>query len=284
MTGHGQSLVQNSAVRVLAEVRSVNNRFLKTHIHCDLNANRQSQLESLIKRFVNRGSLNLKIKLDRLQKSDNYRLNEDVIRAYWLQLTEIAGSSQHVNVESILVLPGVVQETISDDDSEIWPAVESAVTQALEKLIEMRALEGAVMKRDMLQNCDEISRSLDEIPTLAARSVDSFAQRMTDRITQLLEKHDITTQPADVIREVGIFAERIDISEEIVRLSSHVEQFRKICELDESSGRKLDFLVQEMLRETNTIGSKANDADIANHVIGVKTAIERIREMVQNVE
>ncbi len=284
MTGHGQALVQSPAVRVLVEVRSVNNRFLKTHIHCDLDVNRQAQLEVLLKQHLSRGSVNLKIKSEHLQQQEHYRINEPVLRAYWLQLSEIAGNSQRVNIESLLSLPGVVRENIADDDSELWPAVEQAVTEALRKLTDMRQLEGAVMKADMLQNCDEIERQLDSIRTLAPAVVDSFAQRMTDRITSLLQKYDITTQPAEVIREVGIFAERADVSEEIVRLGSHLQQFRKVSESPESNGRKLDFLVQEMLRETNTIGSKASNSEIAACVISIKTGIERIREMVQNVE
>ena len=138
MTGHGQALVQSPAVRVLVEVRSVNNRFLKTHIHCDLDVNRQAQLEVLLKQHLSRGSVNLKIKSEHLQQQEHYRINEAVVRAYWLQLSEIAGNSQRVNIESILPLPGVVRENIADDDAELWPVVEQAVTEALHKLSEMR--------------------------------------------------------------------------------------------------------------------------------------------------
>lgn len=284
MTGHGQGLVQDENYQVLAEIRTVNNRFLKTHVHCDLSVDRQSQLESLVKEHVRRGSVNLRIKTESLQQSDHYRLNEPVIRAYWLQLSEIAGSSQHVNVESLLALPGVVQEALIEDDSQLWPIVEAAVQEALKHLVEMRTREGATMQQDMLQNCHEIGQTLGEIEKLAPEVVDGYSKRMTERIKQLLVQHDVETSPADVIREVGIFAERVDISEEIVRLGSHLQQFEQISEAAESNGRKLDFLVQEMLRETNTIGSKANNSDIASRVIEIKTAIERIREMVQNVE
>ena len=285
MTGHGQSLVQNSQVRVLAEVRSVNNRFLKTNVSCDLDASHQSKLENLIKKFINRGSVNLKVKSERLLKGGDYKLNDAVIRAYWLQLSEVAGSSQSINVESLLQLPGVVQENVADDYSEvIWPSLEQAVTEALQKHLEMRSQEGAVMQHDMRQNCTAIRTELAEIQRVAPRVIENYSQKIIDRIKSLLEKHDISVQPADVIKEVGIFAERVDISEEIVRLSSHLNLFDSVIDADESNGRKLDFLVQEMLRETNTIGSKANDADIASRVVSIKTSIERIREMVQNVE
>lgn len=284
MTGHGQALVQNSQVRVLAEVRSVNNRFLKTHINCDFDVNRQSQLENLVKQQVSRGNVNLKIRSQKLQQSQNYKLNEPAVRAYWLQLSEIAGSSQSVNLESILQLPGVIEENIAEDSDEVWEAVQQAVAESLDKLTQMRTLEGAAMEKDMRQNCRDVSDQLQKIRELAPGVIENYSQKITDRINGLLAKHDVTVQPTDIIKEVGVFAERVDISEEIVRLDSHLEQFHKVLDGDKSNGRKLDFLVQEMLRETNTIGSKANNAEIATGVVAIKTAIERIREMVQNVE
>jgi uncharacterized protein (TIGR00255 family) len=125
---------------------------------------------------------------------------------------------------------------------------------------------------------------LDEVEKLAPRVVENFSQRIRERIQNLLVKYEITAQPADVIREIGLFAERADIAEETVRLRSHLQQFDKTTAASESNGRRLDFLIQEFLRETNTIGSKAQDAEIANCVVEMKTIIERIREMVQNVE
>ena len=119
---------------------------------------------------------------------------------------------------------------------------------------------------------------------LAPGVVEAYGKKMTDRINGMLEKFNVSITPADIVREVGIFAERCDISEEVVRLQNHLGQFNSVVEEPQSNGKKLEFLVQEMLRETNTIGSKANDSDIARHVVEMKTAIERIREMVQNVE
>jgi uncharacterized protein (TIGR00255 family) len=119
---------------------------------------------------------------------------------------------------------------------------------------------------------------------LAPQVVAAYHQRLTERLGKLLAVHEVTAQPAAVVREVGLFAERADISEELVRLRSHLEQFRAGVQAAESTGRKLEFLIQEMFREANTIGSKANDAQIAQHVVDIKTAIERMREMIQNVE
>ena len=285
MTGHGQASVQNDQVRVVAETKSVNNRFLKTNVHCDLDADHQAKLEILVKQKIKRGSVNLRVKTQFLDSSNECKLNEAVVRAYWLQLSEIAGGSQSVNLESVLHLPGVVDTSIDDSMNEVvWPVAEQAVQQALEKLNQMRTVEGEVMKKDMLANADLIAERLGVVEQLAPRVIEGYSKRMTDRINNLLQSHDVSIEPSAIIKEVGVFAEKVDISEETVRLGSHVEQFKQIANANQSDGKKLDFLVQEMLRETNTIGSKANDVEIANNVVEIKTAIERIREMVQNVE
>ena len=285
MTGHGQASVQDDQVRVVAELKTVNNRFLKTNINCDLDAAHESKLESLIKQNIQRGTVNLRLKTQLLGGEATCRLDDAVIRSYWLQLSEIAGSSQSVNVESLLVLPGVIAENVEDDLNEVvWPAAEQATKNALAQLNEMRRLEGDAMQTDMLANCRIIAQQLEQVKELAPRVITNYSKRMTDRINSLLQTHDVSIQATDIIKEVGVFAEKCDISEEAVRLASHIEQFNRVIDESESNGKKLDFLVQEMLRETNTIGSKANDVDIANHVVEIKTCIERIREMVQNVE
>jgi uncharacterized protein (TIGR00255 family) len=285
MTGHGQASVQNDQVRVVAELKTVNNRFLKTNINCDLDAAHEAKLETLIKQNVQRGTVSLRLKTHLLGGDSTFQLNDAVIRSYWLQLSEIAGSNQSINVESLLVLPGVIADNVRDDLNEIvWPAAEQATREALAQLNEMRALEGNVMQQDMLANCKSISQQLEGVKKLAPRVITNYSKRMTDRINNLLQSHDVSVQETDIIKEVGVFAEKCDISEETVRLSSHIGQFNQVINDSESNGKKLDFLIQEMLRETNTIGSKANDVDIANHVVEIKTCIERIREMVQNVE
>ena len=285
MTGHGQGAAANDQAQVTVEIRTVNNRFLKVNVNSELNAKRQSDLETQVKAAVNRGSVNVRVNSHVQKSSQEYSLNKEAINAYWLQLSEVAGGAQTVNIESVMMLPGVVNEDANEDRSELlWPLVQTAVAEALTHLSQMRVQEGDAMAKDMLDNCQKITSELTSIRELAPRMVDTYTKKMTDRINGMLEKFDVTISPADIIKEVGVFAERCDISEEVVRLSNHIEQFGKVVELPNSNGKKLEFLVQEMLRETNTIGSKSNDSDIANHVVEIKTAIERIREMVQNVE
>jgi uncharacterized protein (TIGR00255 family) len=148
----------------------------------------------------------------------------------------------------------------------------------------MRQEEGAAMAADLTANARAIAAELSAVERRAPQVVEAYRARLLDRLKGLLADLGVQIQPADVVREVGIFAERSDISEEIVRLKSHLEQFATVMAERDSQGRKLDFVIQEMFRETNTIGSKANDAEIARHVIEMKTAIERMREMIQNVE
>jgi uncharacterized protein (TIGR00255 family) len=148
----------------------------------------------------------------------------------------------------------------------------------------MRADEGRAMAADLKANGQIVAVALDAIEARAPHVAESYRGRLTERLTKLLAEYEINLQPTDLIRELSIYAERSDISEEIVRLRSHLEQFGATLALEESSGRKLEFLTQEMFRETNTIGSKANDVQISRHVIEIKAAIERIREMIQNVE
>jgi uncharacterized protein (TIGR00255 family) len=165
-----------------------------------------------------------------------------------------------------------------------WPAVGAAIEAALENLDRMRAEEGRTMAADMRANCQATAAWLEQIRQRAPQTIETYRNKLAERVRRVLEEYQTSLDPADLVREVSLFAERSDISEEIVRLASHLEQFQTIMDLPESSGRKLEFLIQEMFRETNTIGSKSYDVEIARLVIEIKTAIERLREMIQNVE
>ena len=283
MTGHGQASVEQDQFRVAIEIRTVNNRFLKTSINTDLGTELESRVEQQLKTTLRRGSVSVRIKTVNLQSGQRARLNAEVIQSYWTQLSEIAGGSQSINVESLLTLPGVIEDTDTTDQEELWPVVKKTLAEALQSLVEMRGTEGEAMKVDMVSNIGAIEAELASIEKLAPTVSEAYSKRLTDRINKLLEKFEVTVTASDVIKEVGVFADRTDVSEETVRLATHLEQFRLVIQ-EPTPGKKLDFLVQEMLRETNTIGSKANNSGIAKHVVEIKTAIERIREMVQNIE
>lgn len=290
MTGHGEAHKNVDGLSVAVEVRSVNNRFFKMNFRASEGyAALESQVEALVRQQVRRGTVQINLRVDRQASPDDYRLNQAVIAGYLRQLSNLAAlgiAVDGVRADSLLQLPGVVCEPVADWTlvESHWPIIESAVNEALAQFSGMRAEEGQTMAVDMRSNCALISKELQAIEVRAPLVIDAFRTRITDKLNKLLADLGTRIEPADVVREIGVFTERSDISEEIVRLKSHLEQFETAMQVEEAGGRKLDFLTQEMFRETNTIGSKANDAEIAHHVIEIKTAIERVREMIQNIE
>jgi uncharacterized protein (TIGR00255 family) len=290
MTGHGEAHCVQDGVAVTVEVRSVNNRFLKVSLRTGEGQNAlEPEIENLVRKHVRRGSVQVKVWVDREAGADDFRINQVALESYRRQLDGLAnrlGFAEPLRLETLLALPGVVAEAAREhEDAEaVWPLIARTMVAALENLTRMRAEEGAAMAADLLGNSEVMGASLAAIEQRVPLVVTAYRDRLTDRINRLLQEFGVSIQPSDVVREVGLFADRSDISEEIVRLRSHLEQFAATIRSEESNGRKLEFVVQEMLREANTIGSKANDAEIARHVVEIKTAIERIREMVQNVE
>lgn len=290
MTGHGEAHRTTDGLSVTVEVRSVNNRFFKLNFRASEGyAALESQIEALVRQQVRRGTIQLSLRVDRQASPDDYRLNQTVIAGYMKQLANLAElgiAVDGVRADSLLLLPGVVCEPVADWTmvESHWPLISKVVGEALQQFVAMRSEEGQTMAVDMRINCASILKELQAIEARAPLVIEAFRTRITDKLNKLLADLGTRIEPHDVVREIGVFTERSDISEEIVRLKSHLEQFETAMQVEEAGGRKLDFLTQEMFRETNTIGSKANDAEIAHHVIEIKTAIERVREMIQNIE
>jgi len=243
-----------------------------------------------VRKRIRRGTIQVSIRIDRARSAEDYRINTDVLDGYRRQLEAMRierDLPQGFSLESLLLLPGVVNDEATGpavDPHDDWPLIREALTSALDGLHRMRVEEGRAMAADLKANCRTIAAEVDRIAQRAPLVVDAFRGRLEDRLGKILGEVDVALDPADVLKEVGLIAERCDISEEIVRLRSHLDQFEADLDSSESSGRKLEFLSQEMFRETNTIGSKANDVEIARGVIEIKAAVERIREMIQNIE
>ncbi|MEZ6103981.1 MAG: YicC/YloC family endoribonuclease [Pirellulaceae bacterium] len=291
MTGHGESRLQHDGVLVSIELRAINSRHFKFSLRSgDTSAALEAMVEGAVRSQVKRGTIQATLMVNRQRAADESLLDEQLLQAYRVQLERLAERHAEGKIsiawEALLGLPGVVREDPGWQSigEESWPLIERALLQAVANLNDMRRREGEAMQRDLAANAALIAGQLDQVeertPTVAA----AYRERMTERLNRLLSEHGATVEPVDLVREVGVFAERCDVSEEVVRLRSHLEQFADIMAADESAGRKLDFVIQEMFREANTIGSKANDAEISHHVVEIKTSIERMREMVQNVE
>jgi len=291
MTGHGEATASSGGIHVVAEIRTVNNRYLKVQVRTDGPAAWEAAVETIVRESVRRGTVQVSLRFDREPTAEQYKLNEAVLRGYAEQLTAIMFDRKphapppEVPWGALLTLPGVVREPqASRAADELWPLAEQAMRKALKSLDQMRRDEGAAMANDMSQNCKLIAEQLQAVVVRAPLVVEAYRVRLEDRLNTWLQEHQMVIQPGEMVREIGIYADRADISEEIVRLRSHLEQMDTTLSAKESNGRKLDFLVQEMFREVNTIGSKGNDVEISKHVVEMKTVIERLREMVQNVE
>jgi len=290
MTGFGDARGANERISVTVEVRSVNNRYLKIASKLpDVFARLESDLEKIVRETIARGTVNVAVRVNHLESATDYALNKEALEDYWRQLSNAASALQTAlphDIGGLLALPGVVTERFIDesDRDNDRPLVREVLRAALAKLDNFRRTEGESMRVDLQTNCAIIAEQLDTVVTQAPNVVTHYRNRLQDRVAELLEGTEAKVSPSDLIREVSIFAERCDINEEITRMRSHLAQFGDFLKDETSMGRKLEFLTQEMFREVNTIGSKANDVAVAHSVVEMKAAIEKMREILQNVE
>ncbi len=292
MTGFGEGRDETDTIAVSAEVRTINNRHLKiSYRSSDGYQGLESQIEKLTRERVRRGTVQLNVRIDRRSAASDYRINNDVLLGYQEQVTQLGGVHSQPTLGQLLTLPGVIStpDASKADPETDWPTIQAAVVAALDSLSEMRRREGEALATDLRSQAGTIATELGGVEERAPLVADNYRDRLQDRVGQAVEKLGVSLEPGDLIREVALFVDRSDISEEIVRLRSHLQQFEAtIASADgdarDGVGRKLEFIAQEMGREVNTIGSKANDSEISARVVEMKAALERIREQVQNVE
>ncbi len=288
MTGFGDASAHRGGTHYGVEVRSLNNRYFKAVIKLPEHlAGLEPEIEVVLREKLGRGSITYILKTRSELADAAYPLNLAAIESYVRQLKSIpALAKQEIDVTKLLALPGVCQEP-ADDSTELEkhaPTIRELTAGAVEKLIAMRKREGQALHADLGKHLGVIESALAAIETRAPGVVAEYHKRLVARVNELIGKAELKVGEGDLLKEIAVFAERSDISEEIQRLRHHCKQFRDACDKGEHAGRKLDFIAQEMLREANTIGSKANDATIAGHIVEVKGAIDRVKEQVQNVE
>lgn len=285
MTGFGEGITQNSRIVATVEIRSVNNRYLKVSTKIpDSHAKLEPDLERIVRDKLSRGTVSMTIRIVYLAGVQSYRLNDTVIESYLAQLKTFTNTPKDL-LSAILSLPGAIVESMPDDEADQdAPLIEEALRKAIESLEEMRLREGKAMHFELESHCQQICQLTEKIAERAPQVSVAYRDRLADRVNELLKTHGLTIQPSDLIREVSIYADRIDIAEEMARLRSHIEQFRSLMAGPEACGRKLDFLGQEMFRECNTMGAKSGDVQVSSLVVELKSIVERIREMIANVE
>jgi uncharacterized protein (TIGR00255 family) len=288
MTGFGEAREADERISAQVEIRAVNNRHLKLNAKIsEPYAVLEGDVERLVRETVRRGTIQLSLRVDRPRRAEDYRLNVVALESYRDQVAAMNGvGGGQVDLASLLGLPGVVEgrRESDQDPREDWPLLARVLTRALEQFHASRAEEGRAMAAELRSLAGVVALTLDLVEARVPGVIVQYQQRLRDRVQNLVAEFGVTIEAKDLIREVSILAERADVAEEITRLRAHLAQFVEVLDEPESGGRKLEFIVQEMGRETNTIGSKANDVEISRGVFEMKGALEKIRELIQNVE
>ncbi len=288
MTGFGDAVLEDGPFRYHLEIRSVNNRFFKLSTRLSEQfAFLESDVEKHLRKRLTRGSVTVHCHVRSRSAEAASELNIAAMKQYLTQLKDLGrGDGITIDLATLTTLPGVCQprELTERERDEAWGKVSQLLDKALDALIGMRREEGRALAEDLAKHCQVIRVSVEAIRERAPLVVKEYETRLHSRVQELIHDRGVKLAEEDLIKEIGIFAERSDISEELSRLSSHLEQFTECLDADEPTGRKLDFIAQELLRETNTIGSKAGDSQIARHIVEMKGAIDRLKEQVQNAE
>ncbi len=289
MTGFGRAEVTKQGISAMVEVRSVNSRFLEvgTRLPRSL-AQREKDVKDVVRARLNRGSLNVTVKVEKnLNGTAPLKVNTSAAKSYFRLLNDLRKAvklKEKVKLEHLLNFSEVLEagEEPGSDEQE-WRVVEEALQDALKQLDEMRRKEGQELSKDLEKRVRWMDETINQIEKMSADRVPEEKKRLQERITQLLADKSVIDQNRLEL-EVALLADKLDVTEECVRYRSHNKFFLEALKGKDSAGRKLNFLVQEMNREANTIGSKANEAALAHMVVRLKEELEKIREQLQNLE
>ncbi len=288
MTGFGRAVKELNGYVVTVELKSVNHRYFEFYSRCP---RQYGFIDDKIKSYVNsrvsRGKIECFVGIEALNtESADVAVNNTLASAYVKALKEIAQTydlKEDFGASVISRFPDVLVLRKAEEDEEmIWSLVKETASEALDRFIEMRAVEGQRMYEDVYSRSQFILDTVAYIEERSPQTVAEYNTKLVERVHELLG--DVTLDEGRILQEVAIYADKVAVAEETVRLRSHIDQLREFLNSDEAVGRKMDFLVQEINRETNTIGSKCNDVEIARRVVDIKAEIEKIREQIQNIE
>jgi uncharacterized protein (TIGR00255 family) len=288
MTGYGRGQYKQNGIELTVELKTVNNRYLDVAIKCPrVFIAKEELIRSLIREKLTRGHIDVFVTLsDKREKQKELFLDEGMAKAYADSARKISAmfpdAVNDFSVTSVLRYPDVIKtEEASSADDELVVALSEALNFALDNLNAMREAEGEKLKTDMLARMETIEKLVKNVAVRAPIVVDNYREKLEVKIKKILD--NVEVDEGRLLTEVALFADKSNIDEELTRLSSHISQFRAICK-ETLVGRKLDFLVQEFNRETNTICSKSNDLEVTKLGLALKNEIEKVREQVQNVE
>ncbi|MBE5874127.1 MAG: YicC family protein [Lachnospiraceae bacterium] len=288
MTGFGRCEVAENNRKFTVEMKSVNHRYLDVNIKMPKKLNFfESAIRGELKNFISRGKVDIFISYeDFSEDTSSVRYNKELAGEYLKYLRQMAedfGLDDDIRVSTLSKYPEVfTMEEQGIDEEELWKELKKAVTGAAEMFVQTRITEGEHLRDDLIEKLDAMLTLVDFVAERSPQIVGEYRQKLEDKVRELLA--DNTVDEGRLLTEVTIFADKICVDEEIVRLRSHIETTKKTLKEGGSIGRKLDFIAQEMNREANTILSKANDLEVSNCAIELKTEIEKVREQIQNIE
>ena len=291
MTAFGRATASVEGKEITAELKSVNSRFLD----CNIKISRMySFLEDRVREYVQsrgikRGKLDVYIGVDVVEKVGvELRLDEAYTESYIKALRELQekfGLKDDISVMTVAQNREIFTVLKPEEDMEKdWEIIRPVLDSAIDMFIAQREREGEKLKADLLIKKANLMEMADRIEKMSAECIENYGAKLENRLMQVLEKHNIEIDSARILTECAIFADKVAVDEEVVRLRSHFDEFDKILEAGGAVGKNMDYLLQEMNREVNTTGSKANDADMAHLVVNMKSELEKIREQIQNLE
>jgi uncharacterized protein (TIGR00255 family) len=289
MTAYGKGDCVRNGKRFMVEIKSLNNRYRDVVLRLPRNLQGfEKELRSLIEKKIRRGRIEVFFQIESSHEAPPYRLelNLPLVDAYlklFEQLSRRSGIKQDIQLETLLQMNDVVSiKTNTDDEEEMGKSLHETLSQGLDSLIDMRQKEGGAIEIDLRKRLKRIAGFVGDVRARTPEIVAAYCVRLTENVEKLCQ--GVSVDEDRIAQEVAIFAERSDITEELVRMGSHLEQFGAYLEMDDVVGRRLDFLIQEMNREVNTLGSKASDSFVSRIVVEMKAELEKLREQVQNVE
>ena len=288
MTGFGRSEQKIDGREITVEIKSVNHRYFEFSSRVSRGyAFLEEKLKSHIQKLVARGKIDVYVAItDSDEKQANVAVNHSLASGYvaaFRELKDTYGLSGDIAISDLIRFNDIFTVHKAPEDEEaVWNSVQVVLDEALRKFIDMREREGEKMKEDVLQRSNTILSLVSKVEKHSPETVTAYRNRLEDRLKEILESVNIDEQR--ILTEAAIFADKVAVAEETVRLRSHFDQMFAMLDGDEAIGRKLDFILQEMNRETNTIGSKVQDATLAHTVVEIKGELEKIREQIQNIE
>ena len=287
MTGFGRASLESNGKNYIIEIKTVNNKYSDITVKSPKRLSfMEDKIRKQIANRITRGKVEVSVSFfDFSNKSKNVVLNKEIAKEYIKQLREIADEnnlSENISVVEIAKLPDILNSIDSDNDEEIVSEALQCLNMALDSLIEMRKTEGENIKQDLLVRIERVQNLVDKIAENSKGIVEEYVSKLEKRVKEIL-KTDVVDENR-IAQEAVIYADKTSIEEELTRLNSHIVQFKELANSDGPVGKKLDFMIQEMNRETNTIGSKAGSGEITKAVIDLKVELEDIREQIQNIE